>query len=143
MKYIVGADGSAVSDNAVELAAVHASELGAALEIVHVLTPETEIVDGRVVLPGEAAAIEQGERTLEGAERVAAAAVDGHDEPPEITTELLAGRPADAITEHADAEDADAIYVGHRGLSDRPPHVVGSVAKTVVDRTTVPVTIVR
>ncbi|MCL9813434.1 universal stress protein [Natranaeroarchaeum aerophilus] len=143
MDYLVATDGSAVSDTAIEHAARQAGLVDADLEIVHVLTPETELVDGQVVLPGEDAALEQGERILEQAETVAARAVTEADAAVQITTELLTGRPAESITTYADENGIEAIYVGHRGLSDKPDYVVGSVAKTVVDKTTVPVTIVK
>lgn len=143
MEYIVATDGSAVSDTAVEQAAAQAAMVGADLEVVHVLTPETELVDGQVVLPGEDAAIEQAERILEGARRVAEDAVAAQDADIEISTELLTGRPAESITARAEKRDIDGIYVGHRGLSDKPDYVVGSVAKTIVDKTTVPVTIIK
>lgn len=143
MQYLVATDGSAVSDTAIEHAAEQAGLVEADLEIVHVLTPETELVDGQVVLPGEDAALEQGERILEHAARLAKDVVEGFETDIECTTELLTGRPADAITTHAEEQGLDSIYVGHRGLSDRSEYVVGSVAKTVVDKTTVPVTIVK
>ncbi|MFC6716215.1 universal stress protein [Natrialbaceae archaeon GCM10025810] len=139
MKLLVATDGSGVSDTAVERAATEADAWDATLEIVHVLTPETELVDGKLVLPGEDEAIQNGERTLEQARGLAGEAAAGV----EITTELLAGRPAEAIAEHAAKTGVDGIYVGHRGLSDDRERVVGSVAKTVVDKATVPVTIVK
>ncbi|ELY54789.1 UspA domain protein [Natronococcus amylolyticus DSM 10524] len=142
MRYLIATDGSEVSDTAVERAARDASALDATLEIVHVLTPETEFVDGALVLPGEERAVEYGERTLRQATELAAETVaDGADL--EITTELLAGRPAAAIADYAAEADVDGIYVGHRGLSTEHERVVGSVAKAVVDKSTVPVTIVK
>ena len=142
MTFLVATDGSDVSDMAVEHAAREASVWDVPLEIVHVLTPETELVDGNLVLPGEREAIENGERTLEEATRLAAETTS-EDADLEVTTELLAGRPAQAITEYAAAVDVRAIFVGHRGLSEQRQQVVGSVAKTVVDKAAVPVTIVK
>lgn len=138
MLYLVGTDGSPVSDTAVEYAAQLADRWNASLTIVHVLTPETILVDGTIVLPGEKEALDWGEETLERARSIAGEASDGL----EARTELLTGRPADSITEHAESIDADGIIVGHRGESmdyDR----VGSVAKSVVDKATIPVTIVK
>lgn len=143
MRYLVATDGSAVSDTAVEHAAVEASVWGAELEIVHVLTPETEFVEGDIVLAGEDTAIERGEQTLDQAERMAREAAQRHGGDIEIRTELLTGRPAEAITEHAELLEVSGVYVGHRGLSDRREQVVGSVAKSVVDKAAVPVTIVK
>lgn len=151
MRFLVATDGSEVSDTAVEYAASEASAWGASLEIVHVLTPETELVDGNLVLPGEDEAMEHGEQTLRRAKQRAVETVDGRatdtdtesESEVEITTELLAGRPAEAIAERADETGVTAIYVGHRGLSEKREQVVGSVAKTVVDKATVPVTIIK
>ncbi|AGB38922.1 universal stress protein [Natronococcus occultus] len=140
MRILIATDGSEVSDTAVECAAQEASDRDAALEIVHVLTPETELVDGSLVLPGEEQAVEYGERTLRQARELAAETAATEIE---ITTELLAGRPAAAIADYATETSADRIYVGHRGLSERQEQVVGSVAKTVVDKSTVPVTVVK
>lgn len=60
-----------------------------------------------------------------------------------MATELLTGRPADAISGYADEAGVDGIFVGHRGLSDEQEQVVGSVAKSVVDKASVPVTIIK
>ncbi|MEF8842956.1 MAG: universal stress protein [Haloarculaceae archaeon] len=141
MRYLVATDGSREGDSAVEYASRHAAALDATLEIVHVLTPDTRLVDGELVLAGGSKAVELGERTLEQARRLAADAVEA--EPPDIDAELLSGRPAESITDHAREAEADAIFVGHRGLSEEREQVVGSVAKSVLDKATVPVTVIR
>ncbi|TKX70863.1 universal stress protein [Halorubrum sp. SP9] len=140
MSYLVATDGSAESDEAVRYAARQAVAFYETLEIAHVLTPDSELVDGTIVLPGEEAAVEAGEGVLEGARSIAEAAVD---EPITVETQLLTGRPADAIAEYAAEEGVDAIYVGHRGPSEEREQVVGSVAKSVVDKADVPVTVIR
>jgi nucleotide-binding universal stress UspA family protein len=61
----------------------------------------------------------------------------------EVETGLLYGEPVEAITESADENDFNAIFVGHRGLSERDEGVVGSTVKEIVGRATVPVTVVR
>jgi nucleotide-binding universal stress UspA family protein len=141
MRYLVAADGSEESDRAVEYAATQAVAFDATLEVVHVLEPETELVGGEIVLPGGERATELGEQTLAQARRLAVESVDGED--PSVETELLAGRPAHAIATRARETGTDAIFVGHRGLSEERERVVGSVAKSVVDRADVPVTVVR
>jgi nucleotide-binding universal stress UspA family protein len=147
MRYLAATDGSTVGDDAVRYAARNALALDATLVIVHVLTPESELINGTLVMPGEEAALDEGERVLTGAkavakETVAEEAVD-EDDAIEVETELLTGRPANAITEFAVETDADAIFVGHRGFSAEREHIVGSVAKSVVDKASVPVTITR
>ena len=141
MRYLVATDGSREGDSAVEYASRQAAAFDATLAIVHVLTPDTRLVEGELVLAGGSKAVELGERTLEGARRLAVDAVETDD--PDVETELLSGRPAEAITDHAREVDADAIYVGHRGLSEEREQVVGSVAKSVLDKATVPVTVIR
>ncbi|MBB6646858.1 universal stress protein [Halobellus ruber] len=143
MQYLVAVDGSTESDQAVEYAATHAIGLGATLEIVHVLEPETELIDGEIVLPGGDRATDIGEQVLNRARQRATEAVADRDGGLETDTKLLTGRPSDAIADYADRAGVDAIYLGHRGLSEEREQVVGSVAKSVVDKATVPVTIIR
>ncbi|OYR59169.1 universal stress protein [Halorubrum halodurans] len=144
MRYLVATDGSTLGDEAVRYAARQAVAFDATLVIAHVLTPDSELIDGTLVLPGEEAAVEEGERVLENARSVAVDVADEEaDAGIDVETQLLTGRPADAITEFAGETAADAIYVGHRGLSEEREQVVGSVAKSVVDKAVVPVTVIR
>ncbi|ERH10223.1 MAG: universal stress protein UspA related nucleotide-binding protein [halophilic archaeon J07HX64] len=138
MHYVVATDGSTVSDEAVTYAAEQAAAMDVTLEIVHVIAPETRFVDGELVQPSEAELLDDGGGVLD---RARALATDTADVT--VETELLTGRPADAIAEHATDTGAAAIYVGHRGLSEKREQVVGSVAKSVLDRATLPVTVVR
>jgi len=140
MSYLVATDGSTEGDEAVRYAARQAVAFYETLEIAHVLTPDSELVDGTIILPGEDAAVEAGQGVLESARGIAEEAAD---EPITVETQLLTGRPADAITEYAAEASVDAIYVGHRGLSEEREQVVGSVAKSVVDKADVPVTVIR
>ncbi|SDJ89275.1 Nucleotide-binding universal stress protein, UspA family [Halovenus aranensis] len=141
MSYIVAADGSEESNDAVRYAATHAATFGESLEIVHVITLDTELVDGDVVMQGRETATDEGHDTLEDAQAVARDAVPSADL--DIETQLLTGRPATAVADRATAADAEAIFVGHRGLSTEQEAVVGSVAKEIVSKATVPVTVVR
>lgn len=159
MGYLVATDGSAVSDRAVAHAAAEATVWHRSLTIVHVLTPEPTLLEGELVLPGSETAIATGEAVLAGAADLAgeaaadldvAAAADGDAEPPvegdadlPVSTELLAGWPAETITDYADTHPFDGIVVGHRGQSAIAADTLGSVAKRVLDRATVPVTIVK
>jgi len=138
MRYLVAMDGSTESEEAVAYAAEHAEAFGRLLEIVHVVTPETELIGDEIVLQDRATAAEQGTRTLDRAVTVAEDAADV-----EVETRLLTGRPADAIAERANSDDVDAVFVGHRGLSSEQEKVVGSVAKTIVSKANTPVTVVR
>ena len=141
MSHLVATDGSTEGDDAVRYAARQAAAFDEPLTIAHVLTPDSELVDGTIILPGEDEAVAAGEDVLENATGLAEDAADAADLA--VETELLTGRPADAITGYAADADVDAIYVGHRGLSAEREQVVGSVAKSVVDKADVPVTVIR
>jgi len=141
MEYVVATDGSEVSEAAIEHAAVQTSVWEGTLTIVHVLTPEARVVEGALVVPGGEEAITHGKRILEDAAETAATALERRAADVELETELLTGLPAEAIADYAEESDAEGIFVGHRGLSE--DEGVGSVAKTVVDKATVPVTIIK
>jgi nucleotide-binding universal stress UspA family protein len=143
MRYLVATDGSEESNEAVRYASTHAIAFDATLEIVHVLQPEAKLKDGEVILPGGDKAAEQGDRILDQARRLAARTVDEAAGDIPIDTELLTGRPASAITDRARETGADAIYVGHEVLSEASEQMVGSVAKSIIDKATVPVTVIR
>lgn len=83
--------------------------------------------------------MDRGQQILKRSASLATDVADGL----QIETELLTGRLANSIAEWGEKSDADAIYVGHRGLSEEREQVVGSVAKSVVDKATVPVTVVK
>ena len=138
MHYVVATDGSTVSNKAVRYAAEHAAAMEVTLEIVHVIAPETTFVDGELVQPSEAKLLDDGREILDRARDLATDTADVT-----VETQLLTGRPADAVAEHATETGAEAIYVGHRGLSEKREQVVGSVAKSTLDRATLPVTVVR
>lgn len=141
MRYLVATDGSEESTDAVAYAAKHAATFERELEIVHVLMPETELIGDELVLQDRNTATEEGERILDRATETAREAVPSHDLP--IETGLLTGKPARAIAERATEAGADAIFIGHRGLTSKQESMVGSVAKQVVSEATVPVTVVR
>lgn len=143
MRYLVATDGSEEARKAVRYAARQAVPADATLEIVHVLEPEPELRDGELVLPGGDTATELAERTLERAREVATESVTEQAGDMPVETELLAGRPANAIADYAEQTGADAIYMGHRGLSEQRGQQVGSVAKSILGKVTRPVTVVR
>lgn len=61
----------------------------------------------------------------------------------EIDTEVAYGKPGRAIVEYAAEEGYDQVVVGSHGRSGVARVLLGSVAETVVRRSTLPVTIVR
>lgn len=137
MKFLVATDGSEESEQAVERAVSDAIAHGATLEIVHVVPtePEPRSTDG------DETPHDRGERLL--ADAHSRAVEKASDETVTITTELKTGRPANAITDHIDESEIDSLYLGHRVRPAQQEASVGSVAKHILDTTTIPVTIVR
>lgn len=60
-----------------------------------------------------------------------------------IHSAVEVGRPSQVIVEYADDEGFDHIVVGSHGRSGVSRILLGSVAETVVRRSTVPVTVIR
>ncbi len=149
MKYLVAVDGSEPSVDALRYAVEQAAATGAEVTAVSVVVPEQFFTGGddpptsyaeaadELVAEDVADAEEDAQDALEDAAAV------GDEAGVEVETGLLYGEPVEVLTEFADDEEYDAIFVGHRGLSDRYEGLVGSTAKEIVGRATVPVTVVR
>lgn len=148
MKLLVAIDGSEESNRALAAAVDIASVTDGSITLIHAIEPD--IYDAGGVEPGSASerrdrliidsldsAEEQGQSILD--EAIAFAEESGL----QVSGELRYGGPAQIITEFADEGDFDAIYLGHRGLSERTIEFLGSVARDVVERANVPVTVVR
>ncbi len=149
MNTIVAFDGSDESSSALRYAADIAAAVDGEITVVNVADPYvydeggTEPIstfadaDERLISESLEDAEHRGLAVLERAEELAAEL--GH----EVETELLYGEPVGEIAAYAKEQGCDAIYVGHRGRSERGELLLGSVAKGLVERATVPVTVVR
>jgi len=147
MKFLLAVDGSDASDAALDHVVELARGLDASVTVVHAVEPGV-IVDGHGPADGPIAgdqlvseaigdAEARAERIVdEAVARLESAGVDAE-------AELLYGDPTDVIPDFAAAESFDGLFVGHRGLSERYESLVGSVAKAIVERSSVPVTVVR
>lgn len=144
MHYLVAVDGSAASDRAVEYATGHAIAFDATLTIVHAIVPEPSVVDTDEMFDDREARREGGWEHLEQAETIATELAAQTGASIDVETQLLVGRPAHAIVNFAADTDIDAIYLGHHGTSSASEgDAAGSVASGVIDRASVPVTVVR
>lgn len=149
MRLLVAVDGSSVSDETLEYAIDIADALDADVTVCHVVEPALFVEDvsepveslseaeRRFLLSGVDDAFDRGLAVLD--EAVEFAAELGRT----VDREIRYGDPATEVTEFAESDGFDAIYVGHRGRSTREERFLGSVAKGVVERSTVPVTVVR
>lgn len=149
MTYLVAVDGSEPSMDAVRYAVELATATGAAVDAVSVVVPEQYFTGGDDPPTSYTEANEEFvTENVEDAEERAQAALDraadiGEDAGVDVETGLLDGEPVEEITEFAEANDVDAIFVGHRGYSEEYEEWVGSTAKDLVGTAGVPVTVVR
>lgn len=149
MAYLVAFDGSEESESALVYATDIADAVGASVTVVHVvdpyvyeeggLEPITTFADAdeRLIIESLVDAEQRGLDILDDVTAL------GEELGDDVETELLYGDPVPEITEYAEREGFEAIYVGHRGRSERAGRLLGSVAKGLVERSTVPVTVVR
>lgn len=149
MEYLVAVDGSEPSMDALRYAVQHAAATGAEIIAISVVVPEKFFTGGEdPPMNYEAAANDLVAESVEDAEEEAQHVLDeaaevGEDTGVEVETGMLYGEPVEELIEYADENDLDAIFVGHRGLSEEYEGLVGSTAKDLVGRATVPVTVVR
>lgn len=149
MKYLAAVDGSGVSMDALRYAVELAAATGATVDAVSVVVPEQFFTGGDDPPTNYVeAADELVAEDVEDAETEAQAVLDeaeevGEDTGVTVETGMLYGEPVDELVEYADDEGVDAIFVGHRGRSEEYEGLVGSTAKDVVGRASVPVTVVK
>jgi nucleotide-binding universal stress UspA family protein len=149
MQLLVAVDGSEESENALAYAADIADATDGSITVVHAVDPTAydeggsepitslSDADARLILESVADAEQRGlDLTADAAEL---AEELGHD----AEVVLLYGNPVAEIADYAEAEGFDTIFVGHQGRSERTGLLLGSVAKSLVERATVPVTVVR
>jgi len=149
MKILVAVDGSDESHAALARAIDVADATDGSVTVAYAVDPSVydlggaEPVSGlsdadrRLIMESVEDTESRGLDLLEDATAVAA------DRGRAVETELLYGDPVRAITAFAESEGFDAIYVGHRGRSERTERLMGSVAKGIVERTSITVTVVR
>lgn len=110
--------------------------------------PDADITVINVIDPtgagyGERAAEGEGDTDETEAEELFAAAGElAAEYGTDLDTALVEGRPADAIVTYADDNAIDHIVMGSRGRSGVSRVLLGSVAGTVVQDSSVPVTVV-
>lgn len=135
---LVPLDGSDRGWDALEFTAEQFPD--AKLTILHVIDP---IEGGYAVGTGIPRSSEEWyESAREDAQNLFSAArerASGTD----VETAVEVGRPASVIVEYADAEAFDHVVMGSHGRSGVSRILLGSVAETVVRRSSVPVTVVR
>jgi nucleotide-binding universal stress UspA family protein len=150
MRVLVAVDGSEEADRALDYALRIVDAADGALTAVHVVAPEVQVEGGTEEMTGLSDAerrlfLESVEDTEErGARVLQEAATRAERRGQDVETVLLYGDPVVQVTDYAAGEEVvDGIVVGHRGRSERADDMLGSVARGVVERAAVPVTVVR
>jgi len=130
---VVGTDGSATADKAVEAAGELARACGATVHVVTAYPPVRSAVLASVGVAGGVAApawlgdderVAAEEVVRRAGERLALTGVSAH------TTARL-GEPADALLATAEEVSADLVVVGNRGMTGVRRYLLGSVADRV------------
>ncbi len=147
-KILVPIDGSKPSQaalvKAIHLARIH----GASLEIVHVLSVTEDLPrepEPNTRSPSEwvTERIEQIRLKDERMLREAVEEAQGMGLQGQVSSKLLLGTPGQAILTEAWSGSFDLIVIGDRGMSGLRELVLGSVSKHVVDKSTIPVLVVK
>lgn len=148
MKLLVAVDGSEESKRALAYAADIADATDGSITLIHAVEPDVYDAGGgepvsvadagdRLIIDSVTAAEVHGREIVD--EAIEFAAELGQD----ASGELFYGEPVRTITDYAATGGFETVYVGHRGRSERTGRFLGSVARDVIERTTVPVTVVR
>jgi nucleotide-binding universal stress UspA family protein len=131
---LVATDFSATADVALEWALEIARLHGARIHLVHGLLLPSQMTDYIPSPPNLAEEIRQAALTRldETANRVREAGIG-------VTTDLKLGVPSRSIVETAEAEEADLVILGTRGLTGVEHLLLGSTAERVVQHASCPV----
>jgi nucleotide-binding universal stress UspA family protein len=136
---VVGTDGSARAEGAVDEAIDLARSEGARL---HIVTAYSSSQPMREPIRGTARAKSVDLRGI--AERVLArAARKASEQGVEVDYDAYEGDPADVILDVASEHDADLIVVGNKGMSDATRYLLGSVPNKVSHHAPCSVMVVR
>jgi nucleotide-binding universal stress UspA family protein len=129
-RIVVGTDGSTRAEVAVRHAVGLASRIGAALDVVVVISaPRPTAAIGAAGAAALDASMRERREFAERAASAAAAMAGGAGV--DVTTHVVEGAPAERLAELADRVGADLIVVGNRGLDAAGHYVTGSVGEAV------------
>ncbi len=137
---LVGVDGSAVSESAIEFAFRAASIRGEGLVVVHAWAQPDPFVDEAYAVLSETAT-----RQTEARLAVSESLAGWRDKYPDVAiTQVIAdGHPVDALLAEASTVHAALVVVGSRGRGGFAGMLLGSVSRGVLHHATTPVAVVR
>jgi nucleotide-binding universal stress UspA family protein len=127
---VVGTDGSATAERAVQHAASMAAAEGARVVIVTAYVPSGAAPADAAVVPDDLRFVltdrVQAEELAERGRKIAKEAGVG-----KVVVQAISGDPASVLLEAAKDFDADLIVVGSKGLTSHAHFILGSVASSV------------
>ncbi len=136
-KILVGVDGSENALRAAKTAADLARELQARLFVVVAFEPIPDYLGEPFWEETVAARLGKAQQILQQALEAAG------DVPKGVETEVLEGRPAEAILEVADTRQVDMIVVGARGQGGLASLLLGSQSHKIISHAKCPVLLVK
>jgi len=136
---IVGIDGSAHSQRALDWAVREAAARGLPLRVITVYRTVVGYWGGAVVFPEVRPAADQARAAAQEATEKALAAA-GDARPSSVTVEAHSGIPAEELV--AASKGADMVVVGSRGAGGFARLLLGSVSTQVVHHALCPVVII-
>ena len=140
-RILVPVDFSANSERALHYAATLAGQVGASVELLHVVEDFTYGVLSEVYVPNLPDVMQE---TINNAvERLASLKASVFPHGSDVETIAYVGRPALTIVQHAKAGGFDLIVMGTHGRTGLPHLFMGSVAEQVLRAAPCPVLTVR
>jgi nucleotide-binding universal stress UspA family protein len=136
---LVGIDGSAHSQLALEWAAKEAALRHTSLTVLTVRQAVASFWGGTLHYAGDEALVDKARQAAQAETDTVLAAL-GDARPASVTVKATEAIPAEAILE--EGADADLIVLGSRGGGGFARLLLGSVSSTVVEHAQVPVTVV-
>jgi nucleotide-binding universal stress UspA family protein len=136
---VVGTDGSATADHALQRAATLAKLTGARLELVSGYREDYSFAAGAGLYP--VSLVDDARKAAHGCLEEAAAKLRSGGL--EVETHCMEGDPAAALLDIAEATNADLIVVGSKGMKGGRRFVLGSVPNKVSHHAPCSVMIVR
>lgn len=137
---VVGVDGSAVSESAIDFAFQAASVRGGGLVVVHAWAQPDPFIDEAYAVLSESST-----RQTEARMAVSESLAGWREKYPDVVlTQVIAdGHPVDALLAEVSSVDAALLVVGSRGRGGFTGLLLGSVSRGVLNHATCPVAVVR
>lgn len=129
-RILVPVDFSAHSDRALRYAARLAGQVGASVELLHVVEDITYGAFSEIYVPNMPDLIQ--EMVNDGVQRLTSLKGTLFPHGADVETIVFVGRPASAIVDHAKAGGFDLIVMGTHGRTGLSHMLMGSVAERVV-----------